>query len=673
MADSDAVKARVEKLREQLNYHNYRYYVLDSPVVSDSDYDALMRELKQIEGQNPELITLDSPTQRVGAPPLAEFGVVEHPQPMLSLGNAFSTDELKAWHKRISGLLRGQVFDMVCELKIDGLAVALTYVDGKLTVGATRGDGFKGEDITQNLKTVRSIPLSLPKGCPPRFEVRGEVFLPKKGFRKLNEEREKQGLPLFANPRNAAAGSVRQLDSHITAQRPLDIFIYALGWAEGWNPPPTHWETMNYLKSIGFKINPRNIRVLTLEEVENYHRSIETKREDLNYEADGVVVKVNSIALQEELGNVGHEPRWALAYKFAPIQATTLLESIEISVGRTGSLVPFAVLKPVTIGGVTISRATLHNGEDILRKDIREGDIVFVERAGDVIPQVVGPADRDKAGREEPFDIMKKIKGRCPVCGSEVYKEEGIVMYRCPNSSCPAQVQQRVEHFASRGAMDIEGAGEKMSAALIQKGLIHDAAGLYYLDKEKLLSMERIAEKSASNLLDAIKESKNRPLSRLIYALGIFHVGEEFAGLLAHHFKSLDRLSEASEEELISIPSIGPKIARSVVSFFGDEKNRAIIQKLKSAGVRMEDTGETIVPLSLSGKEFVITGKLAVMTRQKAEERIKELGGQAGSSVTRKTTYLVAGEGPGSKLDRAMSLGIQILTEEEFLKILGTK
>lgn len=669
MTELNEVKARIEKLREQINYHNHRYYVLDSPVISDAEYDSMMRGLKQLEEQYPKLVTPDSPTRRVGAPPLAAFGVVQHPLPMLSLGNAFSVDELRAWNKRVSGLLRDRDFDMVCELKIDGLAIALTYIDGRLAVGATRGDGFKGEDITTNLKTIRSIPLSLPEGCPSRFEVRGEVFLSKKGFKKLNGEREKQGLPLFANPRNAAAGSVRQLDSRITAQRPLDIFIYALGWAEGWNPPATHWETMEYLKDLGFKLNPNNSRVSTLEDVEAYHHNFEEKREGLEYEADGIVVKINSRAFQEELGNVGHEPRWALAYKFTPVQATTLLEDIRVSVGRTGSLVPYAVLKPVSLGGVTISRATLHNVEDVHRKDIRKGDIVFIERAGDVIPQVIGPVDKERPDRSEPFEMLEK----CPVCGSKVYKEEGIVMYRCPNSTCPAQVQQRVGHFASRDAMDIEGVGEKMAAALTENGLIKDAAGLYSLTKEKLLGMERMAEKSVSNILSAIQDSKDRSLSRLIFALGIFHVGEEFAQILAGHFKSLDRLSEADEEELISIPSIGPKIARSVVAFFKEERNRQIIQKLKLAGVKMEEKAMKAEALPLAGKEFVITGKLSSISRQQAEDKVKKLGGQAGSSVTRKTIYLVVGEDPGSKLDKARSLGTQLLTEEEFLKMIEIK
>ncbi len=669
MAGIDEVKARAEKLREQINYHNHRYYIMDSPVVSDADYDALMRELKQLEEQYPELITPDSPTQRVGAPSLAQFGVVEHRFPMLSLGNAFSAGDLRAWHKRVSGLLGGRTFDMVCELKIDGLAVALTYVEGRLAVGATRGDGFRGEDITQNLKTIRSIPLSLPAGCPPRFEVRGEVFLPKKGFRKLNEERERQGLPLFANPRNAAAGSVRQLDSRITAQRPLDMLVYALGWAERWNPPPTHWETMQYLGGLGFKLNSANRLVSTLEEVEAYHHDFEEKRDSLEYEADGVVVKVNPLAFQEELGNVGHEPRWALAYKFTPVQVTTLLEDIGVSVGRTGSLVPYAVLKPVNIGGVTVSRATLHNIEDLHRKDIRKGDVVFVERAGDVIPQVVGPVDRERPDRSQPFEMPDK----CPVCGAGVYKEEGIVMYRCPNSACPAQVQQRVGHFASRGAMDIEGIGEKMSVALIENGLIQDAADIYFLTKEKLLGMERMAEKSASNLLESIRGSRDRSLARLIFALGIFHVGEEFAQVLADHFKSLDRLAAAIEEELMTIPSVGPKIARSVAAFFMDERNREIIRKLKEAGVQTEEKAAKAEALPLAGKEFVITGRLSSMSRQQAEDKVKALGGTAGSSVTRKTTFLVAGEEPGSKLDKARSMGTQVITEEEFLKMIGGK
>jgi len=456
----------------------------------------------------------------------------------LSLANAFSFEELAAWHKRVSNLLGGRQFDLVCEPKIDGLAVALTYVDGLFVTGATRGDGYRGENITQNLKTVRSIPLSAPKEAPPRFEVRGEVYLPKAGFRKLNEERAKEELPLFANPRNAAAGSVRQLDSSITARRPLDIFIYGLGWAEDKTGPDTHWEIMQWLKALGFKINPNIVLLHSLDEAERYYRTWLETREKSPYEADGIVAKVNSIALQQELGTVAHEPRWAIAYKFPAIQGTTKLLDIGINVGRTGSLNPYAILEPVRVGGVVISSAALHNEEDIHRKDIRIGDWVVVQRAGEVIPEIVEPIVSRRTGKEKVFHMP----GRCPVCGSEVIKPEDEAMHRCTNAACPSQALERIKHFVSRGAMDIDGVGEKLCQALFEAGLIKDAADLYYLTKEQLLGLERMADKSASNVLGSIEKSKDRPLARLIFALGIAHVGDQYADLLADHFHSIDDL-----------------------------------------------------------------------------------------------------------------------------------
>lgn len=669
MGDIKKVKQRIAKLRQTINYHNYRYYVLDSPEVSDAEYDQLMKELRQLEAEHPELVTPDSPTQRIGAPPVEAFGVVEHPQPLLSLANAFSFEELEAWHKRVSNLLGGRQFDLVCEPKIDGLAVALTYVDGLLATGATRGDGYRGEDITQNLKTVRSIPLSVSTEAPPRFEVRGEVYLPKAGFEKLNEERAKNGLPLFANPRNAAAGSVRQLDSSITARRPLDIFVYGLGWAEGKAVPDTHWEIMQYLKSLGFKINPNIALLHSLDEAEKYHQSWMETREKFPYEADGIVVKVNSIALQQELGTVAHEPRWAIAYKFPAIQGTTRLIDIGINVGRTGSLNPYAILEPVRVGGVVISSAALHNEEDIHRKDIRIGDWVVVQRAGEVIPEIVEPIVSRRTGKEKIF----YMPSRCPVCGSEVIKPEGEAMHRCTNAACPAQALERIKHFVSRGAMDIDGVGEKLCQALFEAGLIKDAADLYYLTKEQLLSLERMADKSVSNVLNSIEKSKDRPLARVIFALGILHVGEQYAELLAEQFQSIDQLAEASQEELSAIPSIGPKIAESIAAFFRQEGNRRIIEKLRKAGVRLErEKLEEAKPeeLPLAGLEFVLTGKLESFSRSGAEAKIKALGGKAGSDVTRKTSYVVVGADPGSKLAKAQKLGIKTLSEAEFLEFL---
>ena len=678
MVDLDKVKERIEKLRAEINYHNYRYYVLDSPEISDAEYDELMRELQKLEAEYPQFLTPDSPTQRVGAAPVEAFGVVEHPLPLLSLGNAFSQEELLAWYTRASKLVAGEQFNLACEHKIDGLAVALTYVDGQLATGATRGDGFRGENITQNLRTIRSIPLSVPKETPPRFEVRGEVFLPKAGFHKLNQERAAEGQPLFANPRNAAAGSVRQLDSRITAKRPLDIYIYALGWAEGKATPPTHWETMEYLKSLGFKVNPNNRLLTNIEQVEGYYQTWVERQESLPYEADGIVVKVDSLALQERLGNIGHEPRWAIAYKFPAIQGTTRLIDIGISVGRTGTLNPYAILDPVSVGGVTIKQAALHNEDDIRRKDIRIGDTVIIQRAGEVIPEVVGPIKGKRTGQEQEFSLLKKIydskKGRsaCPICRAEVIKPEGEVMYYCSNAACPAQAQQRIELFVSRGAMDIRGIGESLSATLFENGLVRDVADLYYLreKKEQLLKLERMAEKSVTNIFDAIEKSKETPLPRLIFALGIRHIGEETAEILAREFGSLDALANASRERLLSIPTIGPKIADSIIAFFRQEANRNIIKRLRKASVRLEAEAVKVKELPLAGMEFVITGKLETFSRQEAEARIKALGGSTKSDVTRKTTYLVVGADPGSKLTHAQSLGTKTLTEEEFLRLL---
>jgi DNA ligase (NAD+) len=666
MAEIDSVQGRIAQLRDQLNYHSRRYYTLDSPEISDSEYDVLMQELKKLEVAHPELITADSPTQRVGAEPIAAFGIVNHPRPLLSLANAFSDEDLDAWHKRISNLLPGHDFDFVCELKIDGLAVALTYENHLFTVGATRGNGLQGENITQNLKTIRNIPLSVPRNAPARFEVRGEAYLPKDGLKKLNDDRAAEGLPLFANPRNAAAGSVRQLDPRITARRPLDTFIYQLGWAEGGNLPSTHWEIMQYLKSLGFKINPHVTHCRNIDEVKEYFHGWTDKREQLPYDIDGVVIKVNSISFQEELGAVGHDPRWAIAYKFPAVQGTTQLLDIGINVGRTGSLNPFAILEPVNIGGVTISRATLHNEDDIHRKDIRVGDWVLIQRAGEVIPEIVEPIVNRRIGNEKVFYMPKT----CPECGAEVIRIEGEAMHRCTNTACPAQAQESIIHFASKGAMDIDGLGEKLCQALFEQGLIRDSGDLYYLKREQLLNLERMGEKSVSSVLNSIEVSKQRPLAQLIFALGIPNVGGETASVLVQHFNSIDTLSKAGREELMSIPSIGPKVSDGILAFFRQPQNIAIIDKLGKAGVRMESAEVPRNDLPLSGQEFVITGRMESAGRQELEARIRSLGGKAGSDVTRKTNYLVVGTDPGSKLARAQSLGTSILSENEFLAIL---
>jgi DNA ligase (NAD+) len=667
--NQNEAKKRIDELRKQINYHNHRYYVLDSPEISDAEYDELIKELQHLEAEYPQFLTPDSPTQRVGAAPVEAFGVVEHQMPMLSLGKAFTQEELLAWHKRISGLLGEPEFDLVAEHKMDGLAVALIYQDGKYVTGATRGDGFRGEDITQNLKTIKSVPLSLPKGVPSRFEARGEVFLSKKGFKKLNDDRAKAGQPLFANPRNAAAGSVRQLDPRITAQRPLDIYIYGVGLAEGGKTFDTHWKTLEYLKSLGFKLNANNKPLKNLQEAEKYYQHWLEERERLPYEADGVVFKVNRYDLQEQLGNVGGEPRWAVAYKFPATQATTVLEDIGINVGRTGTLNPFAILKPVNVGGVVVKRAALHNEDDIKRKDIRIGDTVIVQRAGDVIPEVVGPVASLRTGKEKHFTMPAK----CPVCSSEVIKPEGEAMSRCTNMSCPAQIFELVKHFVSRGAMDIEGIGEKLAEALLKAGLIKDVGDIYNLKEEKLTELERMGKKSADNILKAIEESKKRPLSRVIFALGIRHVGSETAEILAKHFGSIDSLSQATEDELMTAPTIGPTIAESIVAFFRQGSNRKVIEKLKKAGVTMQEKAARPRELPLAGKEFVVTGKLDSFTRTEAESRIRELGGLVGSSVSKKTDFLVVGADPGSKLDRARELGTTQLNEKQLLDMLESK
>jgi DNA ligase (NAD+) len=668
MASRQEAEERIQELKEQINYHNYRYYVMDSPEISDADYDRLMVELRQLEEAYPDLKTPDSPTVRVGAEPIAEFGIVEHSQPLLSLANAFTDEDVDNWYRRVLNILGNVTTEFVCELKIDGLAVAVTYNDGYLETGATRGDGYRGENITQNIKTINSIPLSVSKDAPGRFEVRGEVYLPKKGLKKLNEEREKENQPLFANTRNAAAGSLRQLDSRITAKRPLDIFVYQLGWAEGGKVPDTHWEILDYLKSLGFKINPNIARVNTLEKArEYYHRWVE-KREELPYDADGVVIKINSIAQQNELGFVGHEPRWAIAYKFPAVQGVTQLLSIELNVGRTGSLNPYAVLQPVQVGGVTIKQAALHNEDYIHDKDIRIGDWVTIQRAGEVIPEIVGPIVSRRTGKEKVFNMPEV----CPVCGAEVIRPEGEAMHRCTNIACPAQALEKIKHFVSRGAMDIDGIGDKLSENLFNKGLIEDAGDLYSLKdkKNKLLELEKLAEKSVSNMLDSIEKSKNRPLDRVIFAIGIMHIGDETAALLTQHYNSIAELSRATREQLMEIPSIGPKIADSIIAFFRQDRNLKVIDKLRRAGVKLEAEVKNIEEMPLSGREFVITGKLDTLTRQEAESRIKALGGKAAPDITRKTEYVVAGADPGSKLTRARALNVPELNEEQFISML---
>ncbi len=680
MDNLEAVKQRIEKLRTDINRANYRYYALDNPEISDTEYDRLMRELQKLEQEYPQFLTPDSPTQRVGTTPLEAFGVVVHPVPLLSLANTFSDEELTAWYSRVVKLVGSRKFDFVCENKIDGLAVALQYENGRFVTGATRGDGVRGENITQNLRTIRSIPLTVPEDAPERFEVRGEVYLPKEKFFQLNKERCEEGLPIFANPRNAAAGSVRQLDPCITAKRPLQIYVYQLGWPR---IADTHWDTIKQLEKWGFRTNPRNKPCKNIDEVKAYFQAWNKERADLPYEADGVVIKINQIDLQVELGDVGREPRWALAYKPPALQAITKLLDIDINVGRTGTLNPVAVLEPVAVGGVTVKNASLHNEDDIRRKDIRIGDTVIIQRAGEVIPEVVGPTpeSQTRKGRGEEFDLLKRVynkeKGRpaCPRCGEEIFREPGEAMYYCSNATCPAQVERLIEHFTSKGAMDIEGLGEKRAAAFYQAGLIKNIADIYVLKekREELLQLEKMGEKSVDKLLNAIDESKTRTLSRLIFGLGIRHVGEEMAETLARKFRTMDKLSEATLEDLLSASAVGNIIADSARAFFHEKRNREIIDRLKAAGVNMTETANISQNLPLSGKEFVITGRLESFTRPQAEAKIKELGGDTKDNVTRKTSYVVVGEDPGSKRDRAVAMGIEILNEKQFLEMLNKK
>ena len=657
--------AQLETLRSELNRHNYLYFVLDAPEISDGQYDKLMRELREIEERHPDLVTPDSPTQRVGAEPAEGFRQAQHPVPLLSLGNAFDEAELMAWHRRTANLLEDDSFDMVCELKYDGLAVALTYEDGVLTRGATRGNGSVGEDVTTNLRTIRSIPLKVMGAAPRLFEVRGEVFFPISAFHRFNEKRVAQGLEPYAHPRNTAAGSVRQLDPRMTAERPLDNFIYSLGYAEG-PVPENHWETLEYLGSLGFKVNPNNRRVGTPEEAIDYYRTWLESFESLDYGCDGVVVKVDRLDLQRHLGDVGREPRWAVAYKFPATQSVTQLLDIRVNVGRTGSINPYAVLEPVDINGVTVRQATLHNEDYIRAKDLRAGDWVVVERAGEVIPQVVSVIASRRTGDEKAFEMPTE----CPSCRKPVVRPESEAMSLCVNASCPAQLVRLLGHFVSRDAMDIEGLGIKQTAVLLDRGLIKDVADLYYLKEADLLELERMAEKSVSNLLEAIEASKGRPLSRVLVALGVGLVGSEVAEVLARHFGTIDALMAATEEDLTVIPSIGPKIAATVVAYFENESNRRVIEKLRRAGVALEDeSGPEPKERLLEGLRFVLTGRLERYSRSQIEERIKEQGGSVSGSVSRRTDYLVSGEDAGSKLADAERLGIKTLTEEEFLML----
>jgi len=666
----DDIIKKIKELREKIRYHNYRYYILDDPTVSDAEYDRLMKKLEEWETKYPQYITPTSPTQRVGVEPVAGFIPVKHITPLLSLANAFSAEELQSFDKRIKKLIPQQKLEYVVELKIDGLAVALVYKNSTFVRGATRGDGTTGEEITSNLRTIKSIPLKLfGENIPPRVEVYGEVYMKKSDFKKLNDKRIKKGENLFANPRNAAAGSVRQLDPRITAQRHLDSFIYRATFPEG-NNFNTHMEVLNYLKKIGFKVNPHIKLCHDIEEAINYCQKWIEKKEELDYEIDGMVIKVNSLRMREELGSTTRSPRWAIAYKFPAQQVTTKVLDIIVQVGRTGALTPVAILDPVRISGSVVQRATLHNEDEIKRKDVRIGDIVLVQKAGEVIPEVIKVIKEKRTGKEMEF-IMPT---QCPVCGAKVFRPGGEVVSRCNSLTCPAQTKERIRHFASRDAMDIEGLGPAIIDQLVKKGQIKDISDLYFLKRDDLISLERMAEKSADNLLDAIKKSKKKSLANLIYGLGIRYVGVHTSEVITRYYPTLDKFKKASLEELIEINEIGPKIAESIILFFKEKESLVIIERLRSAGLNFgqeeEKTKEEKRVQILAGKQFVLTGTLKDFTRTQAKEIISELGGRVTGSVSKKTDYVVAGEDPGSKYERAKKLGVSIISEEEFKKII---
>ncbi|MCK4347667.1 MAG: NAD-dependent DNA ligase LigA [Thermoplasmatales archaeon] len=653
----------MKKLREEINHHNYKYYVENNPVISDYEFDHLLKKLEKLESKFPELITSDSPTQRVGGEPLDSFTTVEHKSAMLSLANTYNSDELKEFDERVKKNV-GEV-EYVVEPKIDGVGVALLYENGILTRGATRGDGRKGDDITSNLKTIHSIPLHLMGNELKDVEVRGEVYMPLKGFKKLNRLQEKKGETVFANPRNAAAGSVRQLDPKIAESRPLDIFVYFISHSN--REFHTHEKSMDTLKRAGFRVNPLIKKVGNVEEILKYCSDLERKRDFLDYEIDGVVIKVNSLAKQKQLGETSKHPRWAISYKFAAKQSTTRLNNIDIQVGRTGALTPVAILEPVKVGGVTVSRATLHNFDELKRKDIRINDWVLVERSGDVIPQVVKSIKEKRTGKEKQKNIPKK----CPVCNTEVIRKEGEVAVRCLNKYCPARLKWRVKYYASRDAMDIDHLGESTIDKLLEGELIDNVADLYFLTKEDILSIEGFKDKSAQNLIDSIEKSKKQDLSRLIYGLGIRHVGKYAAQLLASQYQSIDELAKAPIEELEGIDGLGDKTAEAIGTFFATEENANLITRLKDIGVRTKESKKEKMPLQ--NKKFVFTGGLSNISRPDASDLVKQMGGIVSSSVGKNIDYVVVGNKPGSKYKKAEKLGLNIINEEEFMELANRK
>lgn len=668
--DRREAERQIDELRQQLHDHNYRYYVLDDPEISDTDYDHLMRRLQELETGFPDLITPDSPTQRVGATPLDEFGTVLHAVPMLSLDNAFSPAEIRAFDERVTRQLGlTTAIDYVAEPKIDGLAIELVYEEGRFVQGSTRGDGVRGENVTQNLRTIKAIPLRLlaktTLAIPPRLEVRGEVYMTKRDFQRLNARREEEGEPTFANPRNAAAGSLRQLDPRITASRPLSIFCYGVGRVEG-VAFRTQWDMLQSLSAWGFKVNPHSQVCPGIEAALAYYERLREERDDLPYEIDGVVIKVNACELQEALGTRSRSPRWAIAYKFEPKQAVTQVRDITVQVGRTGALTPVAILEPVQVAGVEVSRASLHNPDEVARKDVRVGDWVVVQRAGDVIPEIVEVLKERRSGHEAPFQMPT----RCPVCGSAVVRLDDEVVTRCVDLACPAKLKESIAHFASKAAMDIDGLGDKTVDQMVERGLLKDVGDLYYLTKDDLLKLERMAEKSASNLLHAIERSKHTTLPRFLYALGIRHVGEHVAQVLARHYPRWQDLQHGSYDALQAIHEIGPRIAQSIVAFFSEPGNQVVLEKLERAGVEVAGSAVSAPDQPWRGKTVVFTGGLESYTREEAKRLVEARGGRVASSVSRNTTYVIAGEEAGSKLDRARALGVTVLSEDEFRALL---
>ena len=668
--DSGKITVRAAQLRAEINRANRLYYVENAPELDDAEWDGRMQELLALEEAHPALRTPDSPTQRVGAPPADGFDEVVHPVPMLSLGNVFDEDGLRAWYQRALDYLELESAPMVCELKIDGLALAITYRDGVMERAATRGDGERGEDVTANVRTIRSVPLKLEGAddtIPPLVELRGEVFLPNSRFAELNTEREEAGLPAYVNPRNSASGSLRQLDSTETAKRPLDMFFYALGYVEGTEEFESHWDTLQAVKGWGGRTNEWTRQANTVEEVMAAIANAGEVRESLDYGIDGVVIKIDSIAIQRRLGYVGRDPRWAIAYKFPAEQVETVLKAIHVNVGRTGALTPWAELEPVVVGGVTVGRATLHNKDEIARKDFREGDRVVIQRAGDVIPQVVEVSSKNKRSADSvPFEFPDK----CPSCGTETVQSEDEAVTRCVNTTCPAQFERLLEHFASRGAMDIEGLGERVAQDLPRLGFVSNIADVYRLQERRddLLELEKMGETRVDNLLKAIEASRSQSLTRLLFALGISGIGSESAEWLSRRFRSLGGVKDSTEEELLAINGVGPIVAKTIVDYFAVDQNRQLVDDLIELGINpIDDTPEPSADHPANGVTFVVTGRLDSMSRSEAQNRIKTLGGKATGSVTKKTNYLLAGAEAGSKLEKAQRLGIHVIDEAEFI------